>query len=100
MGSLRRTPMPRRRRRRRRRPPSKLAVFSTYAKTPVALKKAANYEDSTFHRNEGQYEGIDRPHSKDIVGWYLTLTDISFIINSQFTNKVILLWEKKKNKKS
>merc|ERR1712117_979389 len=54
-------------------------------------KKAANYEDSTFHRKEGQYEGIDRPHSKDIVGWYLTLTDISFIINSQFTNKVILL---------
>merc|ERR1719186_551232 len=63
-----------------------------YAKTPVALKKAANYEDSTFHRKEGQYEGIDRPHSKEIVGWYLTLTDISFIINSQFTNKVILLW--------
>merc|ERR1719400_3038044 len=63
-----------------------------YAKTPVALKKAANYEDSTFHRKEGQYEGIDRPHSKDIVSWYLTLTDISFIINSQFTNKVILLW--------
>merc|ERR1712027_166270 len=30
-------------------------------------KKAANYEDSTFHRKEGQYEGIDRPHSKDIV---------------------------------
>merc|ERR1712024_345363 len=70
-----------------------------YAKTPVALKKAANYEDSTFHRKEGQYEGIHRPHSKDIVGWYLTLTDISFIINSQFTNKVILLWVKKKRKK-
>merc|ERR1712210_110646 len=96
--SLRRTPMPRRRRRRRRRPPSKLAVFSTfYAKTLVALKKAANYEDSTFHTKEGQYEGIDRPHSNNIVGWYSTLTDISFIMNSQFTNKVILLWDKKKS---
>merc|ERR1719391_262445 len=62
-----------------------------YAKTLIALKKAANNQDSTFQikRND---EGRDRPHSNNIVSWYLTSTDISFIINSQFTNKVILLW--------
>merc|ERR1739841_261619 len=51
------------------------------AKTLVALKKAANYQDSTFQIKNGQYEARDRPHSKNIVGWYLTSTDISFIIN-------------------
>merc|ERR1712077_160999 len=65
-----------------------------YAKTLVALKKAANYQDSTFQIKNGQYEGRDRPHSNNIVIWYLTSTDISFIINSQFTNKVLLLWKK------
>merc|ERR1712032_710795 len=98
--SLRRTPMPRRRRRRRRRRPSKLAVFLYfYAKTLVALEKASNFENSTFQIRNGRYEGGDRPSSNNIVSWYLTLTDISFIKNSQFTNKDILLWGKKKKKK-
>merc|ERR1719239_565151 len=67
-----------------------------YAKTLVALEKAANFEDSTFQIKNGRYEGGDRPRSNNIVSWYLTLTDISFIRNSQFTNKDILLWGKKK----
>merc|ERR1711971_1448479 len=87
--SLRRTPMP------RRRPPSKLAVFSTFMPRLWSPLKRQPTKDSTFHTKEGQYEGIDRPHSNNIVGWYSTLTDISFIMNSQFTNKVILLWGKK-----
>merc|ERR1719295_1025661 len=53
-------------------------------------KKAANYQDSTFQIKKND-EGRDRPHSNNIVSWYLTSTDI-IIINSQFTNKVILLW--------
>merc|ERR1712110_414431 len=88
--SLRRTPMPRRRRRRRRRPPSKLAVFSTFM--PRLWLPLKGSQLSRLHipnnKKDGQYEGRDRPHSKNIVGWYLTSTDISFIINSQFTNKV------------
>merc|ERR1712212_1313602 len=91
--SLRRTPMPGRRRRRRRRPPSKLAVFSTFM--PRLWLPLKGSQLSRLHipnnKEDGQYEGRDRPHSKNIVGWYLTSTDISFIINSQFTNKVILL---------
>merc|ERR1719339_534455 len=86
-----RTPMPRRRRRRRRRPPSNSSFLYFYAKTLVALEKAANFEDSTFQIRNGRYEGGDRPRSNNIVSWYLTLTDISFIRNSQFTNKDILL---------
>merc|ERR1719239_1173451 len=51
-----------------------------YAKTLVALEKASNFEDSTFQIRNGRYEGIrDQPRSKNIVSWYLTLTDISFI---------------------
>merc|ERR1719458_103716 len=95
--SLRRTPMPRRRRRRRRRPPSISSFLYFYAKTLVALEKAANFEDSTFQIRNGRYEGIrDQLRSNNIVSWYLTLTNISFIKNSQFTNKDILLWGKKK----
>merc|ERR1712032_1689162 len=67
-----------------------------YAKTLVALEKASNFENSTFQIRNGRYEGGDRPSSNNIVSWYLTLTDISFIKNSQFTNKDILLWRKKK----
>merc|ERR1711936_278357 len=70
-----------------------------YAKTLVALEKASNFENSTFQIRNGRYEGGDRPSSNNIVSWYLTLTDISFIKNSQFTNKDILLWDKKKKKK-
>merc|ERR1712032_1342517 len=70
-----------------------------YAKTLVALEKASNFENSTFQIRNGRYEGGDRPSSNNIVSWYLTLTDISFIKNSQFTNKDILLWAKKKKKK-
>merc|ERR1712233_262780 len=74
---------------------SKLASFLySYVKTLVAVEKTAIYEDSTFHRKEGQYEAADNylPHPNNIVRWCSTLTDISFIMNSQFTNKVILLW--------
>merc|ERR1719278_1592548 len=64
-----------------------------YAKTLVALEKASNFEDSTFQIRNGRYEGIrDQLRSNNIVSWYLTLTNISFIKNSQFTNKDILLW--------
>merc|ERR1712032_147555 len=70
-----------------------------YAKTLVALEKAANFEDSTFQIRNGRYEGIrDQLRSNNIVSWYLTLTNISFIKNSQFTNKDILLRKKKKKK--
>merc|ERR1712032_460318 len=97
--SLRRTPMPRRRRRRRRRRPSKLAVFSTFMpRLWLPLKRHPTLKTPHSIRN-GRYEGGDRPSSNNIVSWYLTLTDISFIKNSQFTNKDILLWGKKKKKK-
>merc|ERR1712080_724659 len=69
-------------------------LFS-YVKTLVAVKKAANYEDSTFHRKEKdnmKQLQLYLPHPNNIVGWCSALTDIGFIINSQFTNKVILLW--------
>merc|ERR1712211_107708 len=87
-----RTPTPRRRRRRRRRPPSKLAPFSTSAKTLADPDKPANFGDSTFQTRYGQYGGGNHPNN--IVAWYLTSTNISFIMNSQFTNKYILLWGK------
>merc|ERR1719328_147648 len=52
--------------------------------------KPANFEDSTFQTRNGQYGGGNHPNN--IVAWYLTSTNISFIMNSQFTNKYILLW--------
>merc|ERR1712105_385302 len=59
----------------------------SYVKTLVAVEKTAIYEDSTFHRKEGQYEAADNYlHPNNIVRWCSTLTDISFIMNSQFTN--------------
>merc|ERR1712192_373738 len=50
------------------------------AKTLVAPEKVANFEDSTFQKRKGRYEGIrDQPRSNNIVSWYLTSTDTSFI---------------------
>merc|ERR1711971_76878 len=79
--SLRRTPMPRRRRRRSRRPPSKLfAVFSTFVpRLWLPLKRHPTLKTPHSKKN-GRYEGIrDQPRSNNIVSWYLTSTDISFI---------------------
>merc|ERR1719382_1690090 len=64
------------------------------AKKKKKKKKPANFEDSTFQTRYRQYGGGNHPNN--IVAWYLTSTNISFIMNSQFTNKYILLWEKKK----
>merc|ERR1712039_638388 len=60
------------------------------AKTLADPDKPANFEDSTFQTRYGQYGGGNHPNN--IVAWYLTSTNISFIMNSQFTNKDILLW--------
>merc|ERR1719225_2213499 len=60
------------------------------AKTLADPGKPANFEDSTFQTRYGQYGGGNHPNN--IVAWYLTSTNISFIMNSQFTNKYILLW--------
>merc|ERR1712203_374826 len=60
------------------------------AKTLADPDKPANFEDSTFQTRYGQYGGGNHPNN--IVAWYLTSTNISFIMNSQFTNKYILLW--------
>merc|ERR1711962_1276598 len=63
------------------------------AKNLADPDKPANFEDSTFQTRYGQYGGGNHPNN--IVAWYLTSTNISFIMNSQFTNKYILLWAKK-----
>merc|ERR1712180_16050 len=60
------------------------------AKTLADPDKPASFEDSTFQTRYGQYGGGNHPNN--IVAWYLTSTNISFIMNSQFTNKDILLW--------
>merc|ERR1711975_116018 len=67
---------------------SSFLYFST--KTLADPDKPANFEDSTFQTRYGQYGGGNHPNN--IVAWYLTSTNISFIMNSQFTNKYILLW--------
>merc|ERR1712004_289579 len=56
---------------------------------PCTYDNMANFEDSTFQTRYGQYGGGNHPNN--IVAWYLTSTNISFIMNSQFTNKYILL---------
>merc|ERR1712181_35110 len=69
------------------------------AKTLVAPEKAANFEDSTFQKINGRYEGIrDQPRSNNIVSWY-SLTDISFIKIRNLPIKIFYCGEKKKKKK-
>merc|ERR1712192_303252 len=69
------------------------------AKTLVAPEKAANFEDSTFQKRNGRYEGIrDQPRSNNIVSWYLTSTDISFIEIRNSPIKTFYCGDKKKKK--
>merc|ERR1719150_3109361 len=49
--------------------------------------KPANFEDSTFQTSYGQYGGGNHPNN--IVAWYLTSTNISFIMNSQFKSPCV-----------
>merc|ERR1712181_158631 len=70
------------------------------AKTLVAPQKASNFEDSTFQKRNGRYDGIrDQPRSNNIVSWYLTSTDISFIKIRNLPIKIFYCGDKKKKKK-